>query len=354
MNRSVLLAVGLAGLLGAWMLAGDKAHQANEKSATIKNKMKVVVMPSSAQLINQTISANGQAIPSKETTLRAEMIMTVEKIWVKEGTYVKKGDVLVSFNLSDRMARLHEAKTKVEDEQTSLDAMSKLQTRGFSAKTKYYETKAELAKAKAKLIAIKIEVSKTKIIAPFDGVVSEIYVEEGDYLKAGENVADIVNNSPLLINVGIAQKSISTLSKNDKANITLATGHKLKGHVQFISPVADNKTRMFKVEIIAPNPLKFRSGVSANVDITTSKIKAHFISPALLSMNMAGQIGIKVVDKNSVVKFMPIVISQSDSKGLWISSLPEQLTIITVGQGFVEEGEEVIAIQAEAAHEKNH
>lgn len=355
MNRSAIWALALSGLLALWMLSGDKnAHQTLKTAPIANKKMQVVVIPSKAQIIDQVLIANGQAKPYQETTLKAEIIAVVDKILVKEGASVKKGQELIAFKLSDKMARLKEAETKVTDEQTTLDAMTNLHPHGFSAKTKYFETKAELAKAKAKLLGMKIELSKTKIVAPFDGIISEISIEPNDYLKAADKVGYIINNSPLIIDVGIPQKNISQLQVANSAMIKLATGHTLLGQVTFISPIADPNTRMFKVEITAPNSQNLRSGVSAEALIATNKIKAHFISPALLNINMNGTMGIKIVDEHSKVQFMPANIARADSKGLWLSDLPDTLNIISVGQGFVEKGESVTFVTQGSTHAKNH
>lgn len=354
MNRSVMLALGLSGLLTAWMLLGSAAQKEQTQRTPMKPLMKVVTASSVAKNINQKITLNGQALPNKNSALKAEIVAVVDKILVKEGMKVKKGESLLTFKMSDRLARLAEAKSKVLDEETSLKAMMHLSPQGFSAETKLYENKAELAKAKARLLGVQIEISKTQVVAPFDGIISEITVEEGDYLKPGDKVGSIINNNPLLIEAYLSQKDIDKVKINNHTKITLATGKTLLGHIYFISPLADKNSRMFKIESLTHNPLDYPAGMSAQMEITTKKIKAHFISPAQLSITMTGDIGIKTLDKNNVVHFQKVTIARSNSKGLWLTNLPDTITMVTVGQGFVEEGEKVIAINAGALNEKNH
>ena len=129
MTRPIKLALGLSAALITWMAAGPllrinvNAPQAAMQHTLSPQKMRVVVVQSKAQRIEPLIVANGQTAPSKETTLKAEIIGVVDKVLKREGAHVKKGELLVSLKLSDKMARLNQAKAKVIDEEKTLQAM---------------------------------------------------------------------------------------------------------------------------------------------------------------------------------------------------------------------------------------
>ena len=71
---------------------------------------------------------------------------------------------------------------------------------------------------------------------------------------------------------------------------------------------------------------------------------AHRISPSLLTLDDAGNIGTKIIDEDGKVQFIVADIAQSSSNGVWVAGLPESVTLITVGQGFVTSGSLVDAI----------
>ena len=71
-------------------------------------------------------------------------------------------------------------------------------------------------------------------------------------------------------------------------------------------------------------------------------VKAHKISPSILLLNDEGKLGIRVIEKESIAKFVEIIILEDSEEGLWVSGIPEQVEIIIQGQGFVEDGQEVI------------
>jgi multidrug efflux system membrane fusion protein len=117
------------------------------------------------------------------------------------------------------------------------------------------------------------------------------------------------------------------------------------GTIRYISPVADEATRTFLVELEIDNSDgALRAGGTAELHIPAETIMAHRISPSLLTLDDAGNVGTKIIDADGKVKFVVADIAQSSSSGVWVAGLPETVTIITVGQGFVTAGSVVDAI----------
>ena len=94
-----------------------------------------------------------------------------------------------------------------------------------------------------------------------------------------------------------------------------------------------------------PNPKRdLRDGVTAHIRIPVDEISAHLISPAAMTLNDEGIIGVKLVDLDGVVHFAPAHIIADSNKGVWLAGLPDQIAIITVGQEFVRDGDKVEAV----------
>ena len=84
------------------------------------------------------------------------------------------------------------------------------------------------------------------------------------------------------------------------------------------------------------------AGVSAQVTIPTGEATAHRVAPSIISLDESGQLGVKTVVDGQVV-FHPIRIVKTEIDSVWVTGLEDEVTIITVGQGFVRDGEEVRA-----------
>ena len=90
------------------------------------------------------------------------------------------------------------------------------------------------------------------------------------------------------------------------------------------------------------------SGISARVEIPVEIVQAHRVSPALVSLDDRGRLGVKIVDEDDRMAFYPIDPMRADVEGLWVTGLPERARVITVGQGFVNAGDPVRVTPAAA------
>ena len=112
-----------------------------------------------------------------------------------------------------------------------------------------------------------------------------------------------------------------------------------------VAPVADQATRTFEVELEVDNrDGKLRAGGTAQLYIPAETVKAHRISPSLLTLDDGGTVGLKLINDAGEVEFVTADIALSSSDGIWVVGLPDTATIITVGQGFVTSGSLVDAI----------
>ena len=85
-----------------------------------------------------------------------------------------------------------------------------------------------------------------------------------------------------------------------------------------------------------------KDGLTAEISIETDKVKAHKISPSILLLNDEGKLGIRIVNNKNIALFVEIEILEDSEEGLWVTGIPDEVEIIIQGQGFVEDGQEVI------------
>ena len=101
-------------------------------------------------------------------------------------------------------------------------------------------------------------------------------------------------------------------------------------------------SRTFAIELEVDNPdFELRAGITARMEIETEKVMAYRISPALIAFQDDGSFGVKIVDEDNRVVFVIGDIVSSEPDALWLGSLPEKMRLITSGQGFVRDGDEV-------------
>ena len=187
-----------------------------------------------------------------------------------------------------------------------------------------------------------VEVNRTQVKAPFSGFIEQI-VKPGNFLERGQVCATIIQLNPISFIAGVPEYDINKVRVGQRVNLELVTGQKINGKLTFVSKSASPDTRTFIVESQIENPQGLvKDGLTANMTIQIDKVKAHKISPSILLLNDGGKLGIRIVVNSKIAQFIEITILEDSEEGLWVTNIPEDVEIIIQGQGFVEDGQEVL------------
>ena len=279
---TLILAIG-------WMLSGilsDQGFEAKTKT-TLDTISSVTVLNSTALEKAKKIKVSGTTEADRLIKIRAEASGTVVSRPVKQGQFVKKDQLI---------CQLYNA-----------------------SRTSY-----------------------PKVKAPFDGYLETFSVKEGDYLNTGAVCATIIDPDPMRLIGEVSEKEINLVKVGAKAGAELISGKKVEGIVSFVSTSANKGTRTFRVEIDVNNSDRsIRDGVSAQIEIEGDKILAHKISPSILMLGEAGELGLRTVNKDNQVEFKKIEIMEDSMDGIWVAGLPKNTRIITIGQEYVFQGQTV-------------
>ena len=282
-----------------WMLSGMLSDEEFEVKAKtqLETISSVTVLNSNALEKAKQIKVSGTTEADKLIKIRAEASGTVVSRPVKQGQFVKKDQLI---------CQLYNA-----------------------GRTSY-----------------------PKVKAPFDGYLETFSVKEGDYLNTGAVCATIIDPDPMRLIGEVSEKEINFVKVGAKAEAELISGKKVEGVVSFVSTSANKGTRTFRVEIDVKNSDRsIRDGVSAQIAIKGDTILAHKISPSILMLGEAGELGIRTVNEDDQVEFKKIDILEDSMEGIWITGLPKNTRIITVGQEYVFQGQTVNVKEISASPE---
>lgn len=361
-NKSYLTATLILVGIGVWMGTGTlniggqatanaDAQSIAERDSSALQKVTVRVVNLEATDRQRQMEIRGRTEADATISVRSETNAIVAERLVNLGDQVKPGDLLCRLNTGARTARVLQAKASVEQAQVEYASNATLQKRGFASDNQVTALKAGLDAAKAELQEAELELQRTEIRSSVAGIVIEPLVEQGNLLSVGGVCATLLDTNPMLVTGQVSERDISNLSIGQAAETLVITGETRTGVISYIAPAADAATRTFRVEIEIPNDdNSLRDGVTATASIALRAVKAHRLAPSMLTLNAAGDLGVRIVDtEQNTNMFHKISILGETTDSVWASGLPDQVTVISVGQEYVVDGQPVEPIFPEAA-----
>ena len=268
-----------------WMISGQFIAEDTKDEKKLKVVPSVVISISEAALMAPTITLNAAAISEKRVRVMAKTSGEVMPNNVTQGQWVAKDQVLCRLGV--------------------------------------------------------VELNRTEVKAPFSGFIEQI-VKPGNLLNRGETCAVIIELDPITFIAEVPEAEIQQVIKGQKVLIELVTGESISSNLSFVSKSATPSTRSFRVEAQIKNSSGLiRDGITGTMHIITNEILAHKISPSILLLSDDGIIGIRAVDDDNAVQFIPIKIIEDTQDGVWVTGIPNLTKIIVLGQGFVENGQNV-------------
>lgn len=291
---------------------------------------------------NRVLSVRGRTESKRAVVIQSQIDGLLEARPVERGDKVTTGDLLCRITVENRRAALAEAMATVEQARIEYEGSQRLSRQGLQSETMIAQAKARLASAEANLDLARLAQARLEIRAPFDGVIEDVHLEQGQYIKPGSDCVTLVDLDPMLLIGNITENELPFVYPGLLATAVLPSGREISGEVTFVARTADPSTRTYAIEAQVPNrDGTLPSGVTAAITIPVETLLAQKISPALLVLDDQGRMGVRALDELDVVQFHEVRIVRDESDGIWVTGLPDVARIITVGQQLVVAGEKV-------------
>ena len=301
----------------------------------------VIVKTSLATETENILILRGRTQAIRKVEVRAEVNGGVISEPRLKGSRIKKNETLCEIAAGTRYVTLNEAKIRLLEAEKKSNVVQSLGEKGYSTETNKLTQKTILEAAKASLARAEYEITKLKINAPFAGILENDTAEIGSYLNMGSLCGTIIDLSKIKLIGYIPELKVRKISLGSDAFGTTVSGISTSGKVSFISKQADQVTKTFRVEIIADNYNELiRDGETVEIRILLESNSAHLLPQSVLTLNDRGELGVRTVIDNKV-EFFKINILRDQESGLLVTGLPEKVDVITVGQEFVLNGQNV-------------
>ncbi|MGB2234197.1 MAG: efflux RND transporter periplasmic adaptor subunit [Candidatus Puniceispirillum sp.] len=369
------------------------------KQADVTSSFTVSAVSVQNETINRTIRANGVSEAAFDVTVSSKIDGNIIRIPATEGSEIKQGDVLVVLDKGTLPEQIAAAKAELNAAEKSYDAAQKqskgtlkeelaaaranlvvtekrlsianeLAKENFTApvelaqlKADYENARVQLAKietaqnyrselevaqnmarveaARASLAALQTQLEDSTIRSPVSGLLETLHVEKGERMRRDAAAATILGMDTLSVIVAVPQNDIAQISVGDMVDVKIAGAGTNRGKVTKIASRSNQATRTFDVEVSVQNKdRKLRGGVTVEATIDVGTIAAFGLSPAHLSVSSDGSLFAKI-SVDGIVQTVDVNMVRSGGEKVFVSGLPDGAIVLTVGQAFVEAGDNV-------------
>ena len=277
------------------------------------------------------LKSPGEAVTEKNIVMKAEVSGTIEDFQVKEGRHVRAGEVLIGIDDQEYRLKWERAEAlrlkylsdllldkQFAESDRELDAQAKERIRQaeqefsragtllgqgmisreeFEKAKRNYETiliesgikKDEVMAASKGLTQAEIdtkiaqmEIEKTMIRAPFDGIITAIKISPREHVTAGRELFTLVNISRIKVEAKVLESEVGKMEVGHQAALRFSAypDRVFQGHVEAISPVINPEDRTCTVHILVDNPKEeIKPGMHAEVEIAADVFKDRLLVP---------------------------------------------------------------------------
>jgi membrane fusion protein (multidrug efflux system) len=275
-----LLLVG--GALVPRLLSSRSTEQAPEATSSAPSAVPVQVVTVTPQTLTERLSTTGTIRANENVELVAEIAGKVAAIHFKEGSRVAANQLLVEIDDTQLAAERERAAYRLRLAERSEERQRRLLEDGLTSQEEYDFALSELNVLKAELELAEARLVKTRIHAPFAGIIGLRDVSIGSYLTPQTRIATLQDVNPVKIDFSVPEKYVqhvkagATIQFRTKGSDDVHTGT-----VVAVEPLVDLETRSLTVRALSPNPDGvLLPGAFADVEIVVRRIEDALAVPS--------------------------------------------------------------------------
>lgn len=309
----------------------------------------VKITPATECVFNHYIQVQGTVDGDQNIAVSPQLSGIVTAVYVKEGDYVKKGQVLAE--LDDKLTKqsLEEVNTQLELARSIFDKQSALWAKKIGSEVQYLQAKTNKEALEQKVATIQEQLKMSKIISPINGTVELVPLRVGQMASPGVPTSTIrvINMSVAKITADVAETYATNIKNGDQAMVSFPDlGKELETRLNFTSRFIDPTNRTFKVECkVSSKDVELRANMVAYIRIKDyTNDKAFCLPVNFVQTNQSGKFIFVAVQKgNDWVAERRMIKTGKDYDGTVevLEGLSAGDKIITSGYQSLIEGEKV-------------
>lgn len=245
-------------------------------------------------VFNHYLELQGDVKTKQNVLIYPEIAGTLQKVYVKEGQRVSKGQLLASIDDGGLSSQLEQIKTQEALARTTFERQKRLWEQKIGSEIQYLEAKASFEAQESAVKQLQSQLNKSAIRAPFPGVIDDVIKDQGTVVAPGQGseIFRIVNLSDMYIEVEVPERYLGSVSEGKQVKVFFPVlGDSLETKVRTTGNFINPNNRSFSVEISVPNKGgKIKPNLTARVSINDyTNENALLIPQSVISENAEGE-----------------------------------------------------------------
>ncbi|WP_274474112.1 efflux RND transporter periplasmic adaptor subunit [Mangrovimonas aestuarii] len=267
---------------------------------TIKRLPLVTTFKAKQETFDHFLELQGNVTTKQNLVIHPEMAGILQNVYVKEGDFVNKGQLLAKIDDGGLSQQLSQLEIQKELAKTTFERQARLWEQKIGSEIQYLQAKSSYEAQQKAVKQLRSQLDKTEVRAPFSGVIDDVITEQGSVVSPGQSeLIRIVNLSNMYIETDVPERHIKNVIPGKKVKVEFPVlGESIDATIRQAGNYINPANRTFKIEVAVPNKNKaIKPNLTAKLKINDyTNNKALLVPQSIISENANGEQYIYVVD----------------------------------------------------------
>jgi HlyD family secretion protein len=331
--------------LGAWAVVSGGSTPPPQ-AAKPQPVLSVSVVAAAQKTIDDDIRVIGTVVPRENVVVISELSgLRVRAVYAETGDYVKKGQPIALLDGQSLSIDSQSLQTEFERTRDEYDRIKEMLALGIVSKEFGRQRQAAFEVARAKLRSAQVNVSRTQIVAPTDGLIYERSATIGGLTNASEPLFRIAKEGKVEMEASVPEALVRRLKPSMPVAVTVAgDSAPLAGSVRLITPSVDNAKRATSVRIRIDGERSAPVGVFCEAGIVVNKVSGWVVPGTALQQDAQGLFVWQVGAENTVGR-KPVTVAMRTAGSVVVNESLQGTPIVARAGAFLKDGDLVALVK---------